>query len=84
MYIDIFITIRESNKIFNHQWTTHVVRRTMSNYKRTNGEQVFPVTAYLTEKEKLRFKTHCVSNQVTMSNYIKNLILGKLNESRTS
>ena len=50
----------------------------MSNYKRMNGEEVSPVITYLTDEQKCKLKAYCAINKITMSSYIKQLILEEL------
>lgn len=51
----------------------------MTNYYQTRDEPHYQVVSYLSKSEKAKLKTHCVSNNITMSQYIKNLILNNLN-----
>lgn len=47
---------------------------------RVNDEPMYQVVSYLTKSERLLLKTHCAVNNITMSTFMKDLILKELNK----
>lgn len=44
-------------------------------YTNWDGKEKHQVITYLTPEEKVRLKEYCCSNKITVSNYLRNLIL---------
>lgn len=51
----------------------------MTNYYQTRNQPHYQVVSYLTKLQKAKLKAHCATNNITMSSYIKTLILNNLN-----
>lgn len=49
-------------------------------YQRIKGAEVEQVITYLTADEKYKLKLHCLKQNITMSKYIKTLVLNSLNK----
>ena len=56
----------------------------MTNYYQTRNQPHYQVVSYLTKLQKAKLKAHCATNNITMSSYIKTLILNNLDNTNSS
>lgn len=63
-----------------YKYRNKLIYKQMTNIYGSRKEPMYQVVSYLSKSEKAKLKTHCAVNNITMSTFMKDLILKELKQ----